>query len=325
MNTNATTHSMTKIRKPNVSISIGACAFILLSASSALAGNLSVGVGEENLPSPLISNRTSAGVPLPSGWGLKKSDIFGTGASSTIQNYASLHNNYYEGLFYNRNAQGLVNIPNLVINNEQQTYVHFEQAVKFSSDHVTIQARGRADGSITSGEMVSTYAQRNFCIEARYKIPNVRYGWPAFWQYGADNGNDDSEIDVEQPVTADQGINDVTMHNHTNEGANIQIYSPYFTTQYMNYHNSAFDGSAISHTYTTCYNDNAKTINRYIDGKRIYGAGYTWNESLGGTGHGPDAATILNLAVGGNWPGNTPNPSSFSANFEIYSVLYYGP
>jgi hypothetical protein len=39
----------------------------------------------------------------------------------------------------------------------------------------------------------------------------------------------------------------------------------------------------------------------------------------------PDASTIVNLAVGGSWPGNTANPTSYSADLDLYSIEYYGP
>jgi hypothetical protein len=269
--------------------------------------------------------QTAAGVPLPQGWSLKQSDIFGTGSGANVTNFTQLHAKYYEAQFYNRNSNGLVLIPNVVINGEQETYSHFENVIVFDTNHLTIQARGHRDNSITSGEMVSLYTARSFCIEAKYKIPNVLYGWPAFWQYASAPGNDASELDFEQPITANQGVHDVTMHNHPSEGSNIQISDPNFTTQYMNDHNPAFDGSTEPHTYTSCYNDSTQQISRFIDGKPIYTATWIWNQSLGGTGHGPDACAIVNLAVGGNWPGNTPNPSAYSANFEVYSIRYYGP
>jgi hypothetical protein len=64
---------------------------------------------------------------------------------------------------------------------------------------------------------------------------------------------------------------------------------------------------------------------RYIDGRPIYSAPFNWNDSLGGTGHGADACTILNLAVGGAWPGNLADPSAYSGDFDIYYVDYYAP
>jgi hypothetical protein len=267
---------------------------------------------------------TSGGVPLPAAWTLKRRDKFGTGAASTVTNSTDLHARYYEGMYYNRDATGLVKIPNVVINKEQQTYVHFEAAIAWSADHLTIQARGKPDGSITSAEMVSVYATRSFCTEARYRIPSQPSSWPAFWFYAAFTGGDKSEIDVEQPITPNQGVTAVSLYNHPSQ-SNLVIADPAFTTQWMTWTKASFDASASPHTYTACYDDAASSLARYIDGSLIYSATFKWNASLGGTGKGPDAATIVNLAVGGSWPGNVANPSGFTADLDLYSIEYYGP
>lgn len=273
---------------------------------------------------PPTSGHTPAGVPVPAGWTLKQWDKFGTGPGSTVTTYTELHARYYEAQFYNRDANGLVNIPNTVINGEQETYVHFETAIAWSTDHLTIQARGQDGGMLTSGEMVSLYTARSFCTEARYRIPSLAGSWPAFWFYGSVAGGDTSEIDVEQPITPNQGVSSVSMYNHPSQ-TNVVIADPAFTTQYMTWTKASFDGSAAPHTYTACYDDTASTIARYIDGALIYTATFKWQASLGGTGHGPDATTIVNLAVGGDWPGNVANPGAFSADFDVYSIAYYGP
>jgi hypothetical protein len=267
---------------------------------------------------------TAGGVPLPSGWKPKISDRFGTGPGSTVTNMTELHAKYYEAQFYNRDANGLVKIPNVVINGEQETYVHFEQAIVFSSDHLTIQGRGHPDNSITSAEMVSVYTARSFCTEARYTIPKHDKSWPAFWFYASTSGNDSSELDVEQPVTPNQGVTSVSMYNHP-DATNVVISDPHFTTQWMTWTSPAFDGSAAPHVYTTCYDDQAGAVTRYIDGGKIYTATWKWNASLGGTGHGPDATTIVNLAVGGSWPGNLATPSAYSGDLDLYYIDYYGP
>ncbi len=280
--------------------------------------------------------KTSAGVLLPSGWTLKISHHFGT--NGNIGTFAALHSRYYEGQYYNRaggfdnnngNPEGLVTIPNpSVIHNEQETYSHFEDVIAFSADHLTIQARGHADNSITSGEMVSLpLTTRSYCIEARYKIPNALYSWPAFWTYGDHPGHDASEIDVEQPSPGDfsQGVHQVSLYNHPTEG-NIVIDDAHFQTQWMMYSNNSFDGSASAHEYTICYNDENSQITRYIDGLEIYqSSNWKWNASLGGTGYGPNASVIFNLAVGGSWPKDTPDPSGYNADLDLYSIEYYGP
>ena len=272
-----------------------------------------------------LGGKTASGISLPSGWALKQSDHFGTSAGNTITNFSSLHAHYFEGQFYNRDSSGRVLIPNIVINAEQQTYGHFEDVISFSGDHLTIQARGHADQSISSGELVSVVTSRSFCVEARYKIPSTAHAWPAFWQYGSTAGNDVSELDFEQPIAEYQGVHDVTLHNHPTEGVNFQIFTAVFTTQYMNFNSSTFDASAQAHYYTSCYDDQNSQIARYIDGSLLYTANFQWNASLGGTGRGPNATTILNLAVGGGWPGYVSDPTVFSADMDIYSVEYYSP
>jgi hypothetical protein len=271
------------------------------------------------------AEQTAAGAPLPAGWVLKASDHFGTGSSCNVGTFAQLHAKYREGQFYNTDAQGLVRIPNVVINHEQQTYVHFEDAVVFATDHLTIQGRGHSDRTITSAQLVSVHAARSWCVEARYRIPSADKSWPAFWQYACAKGNDLSEIDVEQPVTPNQGVHEVSLHNHPAATA-ISIVDRRFATKWMTFAGgTGFDASTAPLSYTSCYDDSARTITRFIDGKPIYSGSFTWNASLGGTGHGPDACTIVNLAVGGSWPGDLADPSAYHGDLELYSIDYYGP
>jgi hypothetical protein len=267
------------------------------------------------------TGQTASGVAVPTGWTLKAWDQFGTGGNVT--NFSQLHAKYYEAQFYNRDSSGLVTIPNTVINGEQETYSHFETVIAWASDHLTIQARGQSDGSITSGEMVSKYTARSFCTEAKYRIPSTKGSWPAFWFYGSASG-DQSEFDVEQPITSGQGVSDVSMYNHPGQ-SNVVIADPAFTTQYMTWSKPSFNGNTAPHNYTVCYDDSKSKLTRYIDGGLIYTATFTWNQSLGGTGKGPDAATIVNLAVGGSWPGNVSNPSSFKDDLDVYWIQYFAP
>ena len=260
---------------------------------------------------------TAAGVPLPTGWILQQSDMFG--ADGNVTNYAQLHAEYCEGQFYNVDSSGcLVRLPNVVINNEQETYEHFETSVVFFTDHLEIQGRGQPSGVIQSAEMVAKYTPLNFCVEARYQIPATLGSWPAFWVYGSTNQNTSSEIDVEQPVTLNgtQGVYDVSLFNHPTEGT-IAIENLDFTTQHMTYY-SWSDFSAAPHYYTVCYNNSAGTITKWIDGGLIYTAtNWYWS--------GPNPNTIINLAVGGVWPSDLSNPSTYVGNLDIYSIEYYAP
>jgi hypothetical protein len=275
------------------------------------------------------TGKTKGGVQLPDGWTLKDSDRFGTAASQNIKTAAELHAKYYEGQSYNRNADGTVKIPNVVINHEQETYRHFEDSIAFKTDHLTIEGRGQSDGSIWSAEFVSKLSMRTFCVEAKYQIPTTDKSWPAFWMYGDADGHDTSEIDVEQPVYASnnggsQNQHQMSLYNHPSNG-DITILDQHFTTQWMTYTDASFDGSSAPHVYTICYDDAASLLTRYLDAVAIYKATWQWNASLGGPGHGPDPSVIVNLAVGGDWPGNTADPKGFSADFDVYSIEWYGP
>ena len=177
---------------------------------------------------------TLAGIALPTGFALEQSDHFGTAAGQTVQTFSDLHAKYGDGVYWTRDlATNLIRTPNIVVNNQQETYGHFEDAVVFSSDHLTIQARGHADGSITSAEMASNFPPRSFCIETRYKVPATDKAWPAFWWYAKDCNGDASEIHIEQPNTPNQGVHDVTFYNHTCLYDLIDLGTPDFTTPGM--------------------------------------------------------------------------------------------
>jgi hypothetical protein len=119
-------------------------------------------------------------------------------------------------------------------------------------------------------------------------------------------------------------VHQLSLHNHPAEGT-VQVVDARFTTQWMTWSDAAFDASAAPHDYTACYDDAAALLTRYLDGQLIYSALWKWNASLGGTGHGPGASTIVNLAVGGDWPGNTASPASYSAELRLYSLEWYEP
>lgn len=288
------------------------------------------------LPSP--AGLMPSGAPIPQGWSLKQSDRFGSGGNVT--NAQQLFSKYVEGLWFQveyaptvEESSGRVLASGNAIPGEQQTFVHFEDSrvFNFKADRLTIQARGQSDGKILSGQIVSRYNSRSFCIEARLKMPTAKHSFPAFWQY-ANSGhygkNDASEIDVETPISADGHYtrNVVTMFNHGNALSNIQIHDS--RVRDYTFKDANFD-IGQPHYYTTCYDDSgAGKMSRYIDGKLMYEATFKWNGKLGGTGYGVNASTIINFSVGSTiWQGIglVPDPKSFADDMDVYSVDYYAP
>ena len=267
------------------------------------------------LPSGLT---TPSGVTLPLGWNLARLDTFGTGG--TVPNHARLHELYSEGMYYNASGSGSA-FP-FSINNQQQLYGHFEDVVVFSTDHLTIQGRGHPDNSISSGQMTSWWSDRSFVYEFRFKAPSTPGAWIEAWAYAVAQG-DTSELDVElvKSVAGSENVHQVFLYNHGGTETAITISDSNFSTYY---NNASFDWSSAPHYYTIYYDDTGPgTIRRYIDGVLIYQSTWKWNESLGGTGFGPDATATIDLAIGGDWPGNVTSPSTWSGDLDIYSIGLY--
>lgn len=261
---------------------------------------------------------SASGVAIPNGWQRKLSHQFGR--HGNVRDAETLAEHYYEGQYYNRDEAGRLLLPNVVINQEQQTYQRFENAdvFAFKDDRLTIQGRGKPDGTIESGEIVSRHVARSWCVEARYTIPSSAKSWPAFWQYAwIEEGNIGSEVDFEQPISPKQDVSDVSMYNHGLPESEVKVHDARFRTGNMTWSDRRFDGSTAPHWYMSCYDDETATLARFIDGRPIYTARWKWV--------GPEATTIVNLAVGGKWPGNHPDPGSYVGDLDLYSIDYYGP
>lgn len=268
--------------------------------------------------------KTAGGALLPYGWNLVRYDTFGTGGS--VPDYATLHQFYNEGQYYNTNYDGTIN--NSTINGQQQTYQHFETSIAISTDHLTIQGRGQSGGAIWSAQMCSKYADRSFVWEAKFQTPSTAGTWLEFWAYPqVASGTDASELDVEvvQSVSGPETVHEVFFNNHGDSAANlIAPDTADFDVGNMRWIASGYDASAASHTYTMYYDDTgAGTIRRYLDGVLMYAGTWKWMQSLGGTGFGPDAVCTIDLAVGGSWPGNVTSPATWTGDLNIYSIGLY--
>ena len=80
------------------------------------------------------------------------------------------------------------------------------------------------------------------------------------------------------------------------------------------------DPSGTFHTYAVDWNE--KRIIWYVDGKEFFRVNNNGDKSV--YPFFTAKPIILNLAVGGSWPGN-PNPSQFPQNFVIDYVRVYEP
>ena len=147
-------------------------------------------------------------------------------------------------------------------------------------------------------------------IEARIAAPSVQGLWPAFWMLGESIGSVGwpkcGEIDIMEHVNTGN-TNYGTIHwnsdanTHVDYGGNTQVND---ITQY--------------HTYTVECDANA--IRWYVDGTKYHEANIAAGINSTSEFH-ENFFIILNLAVGGNWPGNTIG--AMPANLYIDYVRVY--
>jgi beta-glucanase (GH16 family) len=152
-------------------------------------------------------------------------------------------------------------------------------------------------------------------ITARIKLPYGQGMWPAFWMLGL---NIDQvgwpkcgEIDIMEMIGGGDGRDNVThgtLHwdndGHQSQGNSKQLESGIFADDF--------------HEFTIDWN--SERIDWYLDNIRFYSLDIT-NESL--SEFHQHYFIILNLAVGGNWPGDPIPETQFPQIMEIDYVRVY--
>ena len=157
----------------------------------------------------------------------------------------------------------------------------------------------------TQGKEAPTYGR----IEARIKLPVGQGMWPAFWMLGA-NINTVSwpqcgEIDIMEHVNTDNTIYG-TMHWNVN--GHVQYGSTTQTT------------TADYHIYAVEWD--TKSIRWYVDSTLYQTGNIANNINTTGAFHLP-FFVILNLAVGGNFPGATVDESLLPESMYVDYVRVY--
>lgn len=196
-------------------------------------------------------------------------------------------------------------IGNLQVNNELQIYTDDPSNVRVEDGSLVLTARRRESGTITSGR-VRTSDKVMFqygTVEARIKIPDLADGlWPAFWTLGNDISS------VGWPRCGEIDILEMGFSGALANGeANRRVYSTAHWDIYGNYASygeSRAVGVELDEDYhiwrmewTPIY------IATYIDGERVWIMDISDPDSFGGHEFHAPHFFIVNLAVGGNFPG----------------------
>ena len=163
----------------------------------------------------------------------------------------------------------------------------------------------------TKGKRKFTYGK----IDIRAKIPTTKGIWPALWMLG-ENIDQVSwpacgEIDIMESINKEQKVYGtahwgLSSSSHLSNGGSYLLSSGYFSDDY--------------HIYSIEWS--ATKIKWLVDGSQFY---ELFNSSVTG-GNYPfdkDFFLILNVAVGGNWPGAPDGTSAFPQKMLVDYIRVY--
>ncbi|MCS5507494.1 glycoside hydrolase family 16 protein [Curtobacterium flaccumfaciens] len=198
-------------------------------------------------------------------------------------------------------------------NAELQAYTDSRRnAALDGAGNLVITAHREADGSYSSARLKSesTYTAQYGRIEARIRIPRGQGIWPAFWMLGADIGQVGwpacGEIDVMENVGYEPGIVHGTVHGPGYSGAQG------ISAAYTNPSGAAFADDF--HVYGVDWRPGSITWTvdgvayRTVTRSDVGSATWVFDKPF---------FVILNVAVGGNWPGSPDASTRFPQQMTI--------
>jgi beta-glucanase (GH16 family) len=196
-------------------------------------------------------------------------------------------------------------------NNEKQYYQRANATVVNGVLQITAKKESVGGAPYTSARM-KTQGLKDFKygrIEARMKVPQGQGLWPAFWMLGSNIGSVGwpkcGEIDIMEHVNTDNKVYG-TVHWDSNGHAE---YGGNTTTTLADWH-------VYSVEWTATY------IKWFVDGTQFHVIDITG--SKGSTEEFQSSFfLLLNLAVGGNWPGQTVDESKLPATMQVDYVRVY--
>jgi beta-glucanase (GH16 family) len=196
-------------------------------------------------------------------------------------------------------------------NNEQQFYQ--SQNARIFSGNLVITARKESAGGLpyTSARLISK-GKREFTygrIEARIKLPQGQGQWPAFWMLGANNST------VTWP-----GCGEIDIMENTNTSTAVLATLHWLDTTYIYRGDSTRTTPTNYHIYRIDWTP--KAITWFVDGQQFYRANIEGNINGTAEFHRP-FFLLLNMAVGGNLPGQKVDQSRLPAKMYIDYVRVY--
>lgn len=206
----------------------------------------------------------------------------------------------------------------------QNVFVQFDSQA--GSNVAVLEARSGNPGGFScwygscqyTSSRMTTQNKRTFRygrIEARMKLPQTQGIWPAFWMLGSNipdvNWPASGEIDIMEHVGFEPEITHGALHGPNYFGA-----TPFAGTHYLNE-----IVSANYHVYAIEWDTN--NIHWSVDGTRFYSVSRSQVQNYGNWVFDQPFFLLLNVAVGGNWPGSPNGSSTFPQRLFVDYVRVY--
>jgi beta-glucanase (GH16 family) len=200
----------------------------------------------------------------------------------------------------------------LHVNNEKEYYQAKNATV--ANGNLVITAKQESAGGFpytsarmnTSGKVTPTYGR----IEARIKLPVGAGLWPAFWMLGTD-----INLGVSWP-----GCGEIDIMEHVNADSLIYGTMHWYSGGHAQYGSTTTTSPSAYHIYAVQWDK--KSIKWYVD-NTLYQTGNITN-GINNTGAFQNSFfIILNLAVAGDFPGQTVDTSKLPASMYVDYVRVY--
>jgi len=167
------------------------------------------------------------------------------------------------------------------------------------------------NGQIESGMLRSKWSGEYGYIEGRMKVPTGRGLWPAFWLNPQDQVWP-PEIDIMEIVNNGRDTTRNAFHNLHGNGGRGRPASASLLDKFGSYR-PGIDFADGFHTFAIRWEPDR--VRHYVDDKLVADRPFAWVHQ-NGRDAGP-AHLLVNLAVGGEWPGPPQRSSDFPARLEI--------
>src|SRR2546428_10263829 len=213
-------------------------------------------------------------------------------------------------------------------NNELETYTNRTKNAQIQGGNLVITAvketyADPSDGVIrnyTSARLKTQglFSQAYGRFEARIKIPAGQGVWPAFWMLGSNITSvgwpNCGEIDIMENIGKEPGTVHGSLHGPSTSGPTSDLSAPFSFPAGQNF-------AADFHLYAVEWEPG--TVRFYVD-SNLY-ATFTQSQWPAGGSSSFDhpCVLLLNVAVGGNWPGSPDATAVFPQEMLVDYVRVY--